>query len=99
MSSSASAEVYKLKTVEFIGRKVSIVLQNKNGPCPLLVRGSKRDRVSALEGLSSAASCVCRPLQTSCCFVTKSTCPWKLQTCHRYFAPAGILQTILREHS
>ena len=37
MSGSASTATYKLKTVEFIGRKVPIVLQNKNGPCPLLV--------------------------------------------------------------
>lgn len=28
--------VYKLKRVDFFGRKVPIALQNENGPCPLL---------------------------------------------------------------
>lgn len=28
--------VYKLKTIEFLRRKVPIVVQNENGPCPLL---------------------------------------------------------------
>ncbi|KAK9814352.1 hypothetical protein WJX72_004386 [[Myrmecia] bisecta] len=27
---------YKLKTIDFLGRKVPVVLQNENGPCPLL---------------------------------------------------------------
>ncbi|KAK9863969.1 hypothetical protein WJX84_010589 [Apatococcus fuscideae] len=30
------AELYRLKAVDFFGRKVPVVLQNKNGPCPLL---------------------------------------------------------------
>lgn len=28
--------VYKTKIVEFLGRSVPIILQNDNGPCPLL---------------------------------------------------------------
>lgn len=28
--------VYKLKRIDFFGRKVPIALQNENGPCPLL---------------------------------------------------------------
>ena len=27
---------YKLKTIEFMRRKVPVVVQNANGPCPLL---------------------------------------------------------------
>jgi hypothetical protein len=28
--------VYKTKVVQFLGRQVPIILQNDNGPCPLL---------------------------------------------------------------
>ena len=28
--------IYKVKVVPFLGRQVPIVLQNDNGPCPLL---------------------------------------------------------------
>ncbi len=31
-----SSPVYKLKRIDFFGRKVPIALQNENGPCPLL---------------------------------------------------------------
>ncbi len=31
-----SNPVYKLKRIDFFGRKVPIALQNENGPCPLL---------------------------------------------------------------
>lgn len=30
------AESYKLKTIQFFGRRVPIVTQNENGPCPML---------------------------------------------------------------
>ena len=30
------ADTYKLKTIQFFGRRVPIVTQNENGPCPLL---------------------------------------------------------------
>ena len=30
------ADSYKLKTIQFFGRRVPIVTQNENGPCPLL---------------------------------------------------------------
>ena len=32
----ASEELFELKTIPFFGRSVSIILQNANGPCPLL---------------------------------------------------------------
>jgi len=31
-----SNPVYKLKRIDFFGRKVPIALQNENGPCPVL---------------------------------------------------------------
>ena len=30
------SEAYKLKTIDFLGRRVPIVVQNANGPCPML---------------------------------------------------------------
>ena len=33
---AAAGPVYKLKRIDFFGRKVPIALQNENGPCPLL---------------------------------------------------------------
>ena len=33
---AATAEPYRLKHVDFLGRTVPVVLQNQNGPCPLL---------------------------------------------------------------
>ena len=30
------AETYRLKTINFLGRRVPIVVQNENGPCPML---------------------------------------------------------------
>lgn len=33
---AASAELYRLKSINFFGREVPIVMQNDNGPCPLL---------------------------------------------------------------
>ena len=37
MASGQTAEpVYKLKRIDFFGRKVPVALQNENGPCPLL---------------------------------------------------------------
>lgn len=33
---SGSDDVYELKRIEFGGRPVAILLQNRNGPCPLL---------------------------------------------------------------
>eukprot|EP00241_Pyramimonas_parkeae_P003724 CAMPEP_0114228484 /NCGR_PEP_ID=MMETSP0058-20121206/2372_1 /TAXON_ID=36894 /ORGANISM="Pyramimonas parkeae, CCMP726" /LENGTH=667 /DNA_ID=CAMNT_0001339443 /DNA_START=409 /DNA_END=2413 /DNA_ORIENTATION=+ len=36
MSVNAPELVYKLKRIEFLGRSLPIVLQNENGPCPLL---------------------------------------------------------------
>ena len=32
----AAEPVYKLKRIDFFGRKVPVALQNENGPCPLL---------------------------------------------------------------
>lgn len=32
----AADPVYKLKRIDFFGRKVPVALQNENGPCPLL---------------------------------------------------------------
>jgi hypothetical protein len=32
-------EEYELKKIDFLGRKVPIVMQNKNGPCPLIAIG------------------------------------------------------------
>ena len=29
-------ETYRLKTIEFLGRRVPIVVQSENGPCPML---------------------------------------------------------------
>lgn len=34
--SSESNSSYKLKGITFFGRKVPVVVQNENGPCPLL---------------------------------------------------------------
>jgi hypothetical protein len=31
-----SSTVYKMKLVQFLDRSVPIILQNDNGPCPLL---------------------------------------------------------------
>lgn len=31
-----AAAVYKVKTISFLRREVPIVMQNENGPCPLL---------------------------------------------------------------
>lgn len=30
------SETYKLKPIKFLGRRVPIVVQNENGPCPML---------------------------------------------------------------
>ena len=32
----AAEPVYRLKRIDFFGRKVPVALQNENGPCPLL---------------------------------------------------------------
>ena len=34
--SQGAEAVYKTKIVQFLGRSVPIILQNDNGPCPLL---------------------------------------------------------------
>ena len=34
--SAEMSEAYKLKTIDFLGRRVPIVVQNANGPCPML---------------------------------------------------------------
>ena len=33
---AAASPVYRLKRIDFFGRKVPVALQNENGPCPLL---------------------------------------------------------------
>lgn len=33
--------LYELKKIKFLNRTVPIILQNKNGPCPLLAIGKK----------------------------------------------------------
>jgi hypothetical protein len=38
----AQEQVYAVKRIDFFGRGVSIVLQNANGPCPLLALGGAR---------------------------------------------------------
>ena len=35
-ASQVTEAVYKTKIVHFLGRSVPIILQNENGPCPLL---------------------------------------------------------------
>ncbi|CAN0507497.1 unnamed protein product, partial [Laminaria digitata] len=36
----SSVDSYRIKRVQFFGRKVPILCQNENGPCPLLAVGN-----------------------------------------------------------
>jgi hypothetical protein len=36
---SSAPSNYELKKINFLGREVSIVMQNQNGPCPLISIG------------------------------------------------------------
>lgn len=45
-----SGTIYKTKVVDFLGRQVPIVLQNDNGPCPLL---------AICKNLTFFFSCIC----------------------------------------
>ena len=69
-----ASERHLLKRTTFLGRDVSIVLQNENGPCPLLGICTSRQR----EGRGGRCSrrLVVRDLQASAVFVLSNECAY-----------------------
>ena len=70
----AADPVYKLKRIDFFGRKVPVALQNENGPCPLLAIANilllKKqielpEHAPDISQVGNAGSCVLRMSSTS----------------------------------
>lgn len=72
---AAEASSYKLKAIRFFGREVPVVLQNDNGPCPLLAIANillLRNQIQLPIGLSDVSQvCIwqehCRRLESERC--------------------------------
>jgi len=60
---------YKVKTIDFMNRRVPIMMQNENGPCPLLALANVlllRNRItlsSSTNSVTQVGSCSVQSLQ------------------------------------